>query len=134
MKRILLISLLIAVCGTAYTAGQPPYPAPAPVPVCIMQPHAFERLTTMVNSQTFDDDKFLVIEAASLGGYFTCGQAATLMSCFQWGDKKLRVLEYVAPHLADIRDIEMIFNQFTFDSEKEQAWRIITGNPNHDRQ
>lgn len=89
----------------------------------------FDKLMLLVDRQTFNDDKMLVIEAASLGGYFTCNQAATLMSRFEWSDQKFKVLEYVAPHIVDIRGADIIFEQFTFDSEKQKVWNIISKKP-----
>lgn len=91
-----------------------------------MEPAAFDRLVEMVNGQTFDDGKFLVIEAASLGGWFDCRQAAALMSCFKWDDDKLKVLRFLVPRLVDSCGMESIFNQFSFDSSKEKAWGIIS--------
>ena len=86
---------------------------------------AFSRLLDLVNSQSFDDGKMLVIEAASLGAWFNCSQAATLMSCFKWDDEKLKVLGFLAPRLTDLREMEIVFAQFDFDSSKEKAWKLI---------
>lgn len=90
-----------------------------------MSPEAFGRLVEMVNGQAFDDEKFMVIEAASLGGWFSCSQAAVLMSCFKWDDEKLKVLGFLSPRLIDICDADAVFSGLTFDSSKKKAWEII---------
>ena len=130
IKRIFILSVIV-LGGVGMASAQGNRRPPRPDKVCsgALGAHSFDRLIALVNGRAFDDDKFLVIEAASLGGYFTCDQAVALMSCFRWADKKLKVLEYVAPHLVDLRDAKSILDQFTFDSEKERAWSIISGAP-----
>jgi len=127
MKRYLICIITAALAMGSMTA-QPPHPAPPPPhhAICVLEPQAFDRLIAMVSNQAFDDNKFLIIEAAALGGYFTCRQVSALMSQFDWDNEKLRVLQYVASHIVDLRNADVIFNQFTFDSDKKKAWNILT--------
>ena len=69
------------------------------------RPRGFERLVAIVKEQGFSDRKLLVIEAASLGGWFTSGQCAALMSEFDFDEKKLDVLRLLAPRLTDTCDL-----------------------------
>lgn len=135
MGRIAGIAFILIICNFNTITGQMSRPHPPKPQPCgyAMTPEAFNRLIILVDRQTFNDDKMLVIEAASLGGYFTCSQAAAMMSHFQWSDKKLAVLEYMAPHITDIRHAGIILDQFTFDSEKKKAWNIISGYPENKR-
>ena len=128
MKRH-LIGIITATVAMGSMTAQPPHPGPPPShhAICVLEPQAFDRLIAMVSNQAFDDNKFLIIEAASLGGYFTCTQVSTILSEFNWDNEKLRVLQYVAPRIVDLRNADVIFNQFTFDSDKKKAWDILTG-------
>ena len=92
-----------------------------------MSPEGFERLVAMVKEQSSNDRKLLLIEAASLGGWFTPGQCAALMSEFNFDDKKLDVLRFIAPHLVDARECSVIMSQLTFESSRRTAADILLG-------
>jgi len=66
-----------------------------------------------------------LIEVASLGGYFSCQQAASLMRMFSFDDKRLKVLRIVAPHIVDVQNAGDIYKLFTFDSGKQKAGEIL---------
>ena len=44
---------------------------------------------------------------------------------FTLGDKQLRVLRMIAPHIVDPQNATDIYNVLTFDSEKSKAGEII---------
>lgn len=86
---------------------------------------SFSRLYNKVKNATFDDNKFDLIEVASLGCYYSCAQTARMMRIFTFGDKQLRVLRMMAPHIVDPQNATDIYNVLTFDSEKNKAGEII---------
>ena len=84
---------------------------------------SFSRLYNKVKNATFDDNKFDLIEVASLGCYYSCAQTARMMKLFTFGDKQLKVLRLMAPHIVDPENAITIYNVLTFDSEKSKAER-----------
>ena len=87
----------------------------------------FAILYNKVKNTSFDDRKMDLIEVASLGAFYSCEQCATIMSIFSFGDKKLAALRLMAPRIVDPRRAYIIFDQFSFQSEKDEAARIIGG-------
>ena len=85
----------------------------------------FSILYNKVKNTSFDDRKMDLIEMASLGAFYSCEQCATMMSIFSFGDKKLAALRLMAPRIVDPRRAYIIFDQFSFQSEKDEAARII---------
>lgn len=86
---------------------------------------SFSRLYNKVKGASFDDNKLDLIEVASLGCYYSCAQTARMMRLFTFGDKQLRVLRMMAPHIVDPQNATDIYNVLTFDSEKSKAGEII---------
>lgn len=86
---------------------------------------SFSRLYNKVKNASFDDNKFDLLEVASLGCYYSCAQTARMMRIFTFGDKQLRVLRMMAPHIVDPQNATDIYNVLTFDSEKNKAGEII---------
>ena len=86
---------------------------------------SFSRLYNKVKNASFDDNKFDLLEVASLGCYYSCAQTARMMRLFTFGDKQLRVLRMMAPHIVDPQNATDIYNVLTFDSEKNKAGEII---------
>ena len=87
----------------------------------------FAILYNKVKNTSFDDRKMDLIEVASLGAFYSCEQCATMMSIFSFGDKKLAALRLMAPRILDPHHAYIIFDQFSFQSEKDEAARIIGG-------
>ena len=87
----------------------------------------FSILYTKVKNASFNDRKMDLIEVASLGAFYSCEQCATIMSIFSFGDKKLAALRLMAPRIVDPRRAYIIFDQLSFQREKDEAARIIGG-------
>ena len=87
----------------------------------------FAILYNKVKNTSFDDRKMDLIEVASLGAFYSCEQCATMMSIFSFGDKKLAALRLMAPRIVDPHRAYIIFDQLSFQSEKDKAARIIGG-------
>lgn len=74
---------------------------------------------------SFDDNKFDLIEVASLGCYYSCSQAVRLMKIFTFDDERLKALSMMAPHIVDPQNATDIYKLFCFDSDKEKAGEIM---------
>ena len=85
----------------------------------------FAILYNKVKNTSFDDRKMDLIEMASLGAFYSCEHCATMMSIFSFGDKKLVALRLMAPRIVDPHRAYIIFDQLSFQSEKDEAARII---------
>mgnify|MGYP004584494579 FL=1 len=86
---------------------------------------SFSILYNKVKNASFDDNKFDLLQVASLGCYYSCAQTARIMRIFTFGDKQLKVLRMMAPHIVDPQNATDIYNVLTFDSEKSEAGEII---------
>ena len=91
----------------------------------------FTILYNKVKNASFDDRKMDLIEVASLGAFYSCEQCASIMSIFSFGDKKLAALRLMAPRIIDPHRAYLIYDKLTFQSEKDEAARIIGGCGKH---
>ena len=87
----------------------------------------FTILYNKVKNTSFEAPKMDLIEVASLGAFYSCEQCASIMSIFSFGDKKLAALRLMAPRIIDPRHAYLIYDILSFQSEKEEAARIIGG-------
>jgi oligoribonuclease (3'-5' exoribonuclease) len=101
----------------------PPYPYDD---YCLND-HDFSILYDKVRDGSFDDDKYNLIEVASLGCYYTCNQCARIMGLFSFADDKLKALRYMARHIVDPQNAYSIYRLFDFSDDKEKAAQIIQG-------
>ena len=86
---------------------------------------SFNILYNKVKKASFDDNKFDLIEVASLGCYYSCTQVVRIMKIFPFDDEQLKALKMMAPHIVDLQNTGLIYKVFSFDSEKEKAEEII---------
>ena len=86
---------------------------------------SFSKLYNKVKKANFDDNKFDLIEVASLGCYYSCAQVVRIMKIFPFDDEQLKALKMMAPHIVDLQNTGLIYKVFSFDSEKEKAEEII---------
>ena len=86
---------------------------------------SFTKLYNKVKKASFDDNKFDLIEVASLGCYYSCAQAVSMMNIFTFDDRKLKALRLMAPHIVDLQNATIIYQQFSFDSEKQKVGEIL---------
>ena len=85
----------------------------------------FNILYNKVKKANFDDNKFDLIEVASLGCYYSCAQVVRIMKIFPFDDEQLKALKMMAPHIVDLQNTGLIYKVFSFDSEKDKAEEII---------
>ena len=86
---------------------------------------SFSKLYNKVKQASFNDNKFDLIEVASLGCYYSCAQVVRIMKIFPFDDEQLKALKMMAPHIVDLQNTDLIYKVFSFDSEKEKAEEII---------
>ena len=86
---------------------------------------SFSKLYDKVKKASFDDNKFDLIEVASLGCYYSCAQVVRIMKIFPFDDEQLKALKMMAPHIVDLQNTGLIYKVFSFDSEKDKAEEII---------
>ena len=86
---------------------------------------SFSKLYNKVKQTSFNDNKFDLIEVASLGCYYSCAQVVRIMKIFPFDDEQLKALKMMAPHIVDLQNTGLIYKVFTFDSEKDKAEEII---------
>ena len=86
---------------------------------------SFSKLYNKVKKASFDDNKFDLIEVASLGCYYSCAQVVRIMKIFPFDEEQLKALKMMAPHIVDLQNTGLIYKIFSFDSEKDKAEEII---------
>lgn len=82
-------------------------------------------LYNKVKKASFDDNKFDLIEVASLGCYYSCQQTARIMKLFTFDDDKLKALRMMARRIVDPHNAADIYRLFTFSDDKDKAAKII---------
>ena len=87
---------------------------------------SFTKLYNKVKKASFDDNKFDLIEVASLGCYYSCAQVARIMKIFPFDDEQLKALKMMAPHIVDPQNAIVIYQLFSFDSEKQKVGEILS--------
>ena len=83
------------------------------------------KLYNKVKKASFDDNKFDLIEVASLGCYYSCAQVVRIMKIFSFDDSKMKVLSMMAPRIVDLQNAIIIYQQFNFESEKQKVGEIL---------
>ena len=87
---------------------------------------SFSKLYNKVKKASFDDNKFDLIEVASLGCYYSCAQVVRIMKIFPFDDEQLKALKMMAPHIVDPQNAIVIYQLFSFDSEKQKVGEILS--------
>ena len=87
---------------------------------------SFNILYNKVKKASFDDNKFDLIEVASLGCYYSCAQVVRIMKIFPFDDEQLKALKMMAPHIVDLQNTGLIYKIFSFDSEKQKVGEILS--------
>ncbi|MCO6024923.1 DUF4476 domain-containing protein [Prevotella cerevisiae] len=107
-------------------SGGVPFPN-RPYPVHCLDENEFSVLYRKVKAASFDDNKFDLIEVASLGGYYTCNQCARILELFPFANNQLTALKFMAHHIVDPQNAYSIYHLFQFNDDKEKAARIMQG-------
>ena len=123
-----------------HPAPQPVQPAPPVRPVppaynsCMhvgysycLDDASFSKFYNKVRNATFDNEKFDLIEVASLGCWYSCAQTARMMRLFTFDDDRMKVLRLMASRIVDPQNSADIYRLFDFESEKAKVGEILRG-------
>ena len=86
----------------------------------------FKLLCSLIGEGDFDSDKITIIRAGSIGNFFSCRQAAKLLSFLSFDSSKLEALEYIAARIVGKKNIDILIEEFTFSSSKDKALKILS--------
>ncbi len=86
----------------------------------------FTIMLDIVKKASFDDNKTNIIQVACFGSHFSSKQCAQLLSLFSFDDNKLEALEFLAPRLVEIEDMDKIIKNITFSTNKDEAIEILS--------
>lgn len=88
---------------------------------------SFSKLYDKVRKASFDNEKFDLIEVASLGCWYSCAQTAQVMRMFSFSDDRMKVLRLMASRIVDPQNSADIYRLFSFDSDKTKVGEILRG-------
>lgn len=88
---------------------------------------SFSKFYNKVRNATFDNEKFDLIEVASLGCWYSCAQTACMMRLFTFDDDRMKVLRLMASRIVDPQNSADIYRLFDFESEKAKVGEILRG-------
>lgn len=88
---------------------------------------SFSKFYNKVRKASFDNEKFDLIEVASLGCWYSCAQTAQVMKMFTFGDDRMTVLRLMASRIVDPQNTADIYRLFSFDSDKAKVGEILRG-------
>lgn len=88
---------------------------------------SFDDFYRRVQRESFDRDKYALLESAARHTPFTVGQCVQLMRLFSFDRERLRVLRILAPALIDRHRAYQIYDSFSFSGERAEAKRIVEG-------
>ena len=109
----------------------PPVPQenyPDPYSECqpyALSENAFDFLYGKVKDANFDDDRYTLLEVATLGCWYTCDQCARMMTFFSFDDDKLKALQIMGKHVVDPQNAVIITNKLSFSDSKDKALRML---------
>ena len=82
---------------------------------------AFAILSQKVKAASFNQEKYDLLQVASLGCCYTCAQCASLMAEFGFDDERLEALRIMVPRVVDPQNAAVVESVLTFDSSKSAA-------------
>ena len=85
----------------------------------------FDKLSHYVKSESFDDDRLILIRVAAMGCCFTSEQCAKLLSFFSFDSNRITALKVLRPYIVETKNSKAIIKEFTFQSEKDDAIEIL---------
>jgi hypothetical protein len=103
-----------------------PTPPPPPMPQAV-NPVDFKRMLESIRHEPFGDNKLAIVRTITQNNFFTVSQTIEVIKQLNMSDEKLNALEMMYPKVLDRANGYLIINEFTFNSDKEKAQRIISG-------
>lgn len=93
----------------------------------IINDRDFQQLYNTVKSKPFKDDQLELLVVGVADRYFSCQQCIRLMSIYTFDDDKLKVLDIVAPRIADPENYEDIVRSLSFLSSQDKVRKMFSG-------
>lgn len=93
----------------------------------IMNESDFHFLFNIIKGKAFDKDRLELLSVGVLDNYFSCRQCAKLLSICTFDDEKLKMLDILAGHIVDLKNVYLILDSLTFDGNREKAARRLLG-------
>jgi len=91
----------------------------------IMNDRDFQFMYKIIKKKSFNDDRLEILSVGVLDNYFSCRQCAKLISLFSFDSNKLEALEIMAEHIADRENMDLILDAFSFESNKDKAFKLL---------
>ena len=85
----------------------------------------FRKLLADIKEASFEDDRLSVIETAAKLNFFTSQQVGQLVDAIDFEDGKVKVVQYTAKRIVDLKRSHSILGHFTFSDGKEKAKKIL---------
>ncbi len=105
-------------------AVEPIYDPPV-IEIFPISDEEFSSLTNAIKSESFEENKLNVVEIAARSSFFTVNQVIKLVELFNYSSGKLKAVELTYPKIADKHNAHLLFNAFTYSSDKEKLKEII---------
>lgn len=116
-----------------YSPNEIKYDRPLPphnnhvCPGKVISKNDFQQLYNRIKSKPFKDDQLELLSIEVGNRYFSCQQCIRLMSIYTFDDDKLKVLDIVAPRIADRENYEDIVDSIDFLSSQDKVRKMFAG-------
>jgi len=96
-----------------------------PPPPFICPPGDFQRIVAAIQGESFANEQLRVLQDASRDRWFTVDQIKGLVNLFTFGDDKVNAAAMLHGHAADPENWYLIYEAFTFDSDKKKLQQRV---------
>jgi hypothetical protein len=104
----------------------PAEPPPLAAPVAMAE-REFAGILAAMGAEIAGSSKLRVLGDAASHHWFSVDQVKRVIGEFSFSSEQLDALRLLAPQLADPQNAFRIYESFTFDSDKDQARKILSG-------
>jgi hypothetical protein len=88
----------------------------------------FNLLMLMLENESMENDKLMIIQKAVVNNYFMIAQLTQLLEKFSFEDNRVKVIGILYPAILDKEKSFQLYNYLTFSSSKEKLNQIILEN------
>lgn len=85
----------------------------------------FSSLSSAIKNESFEENKLNVVEIAVRSSFFTIDQVIRLVDLITYSAGKIKTVELTYPKVVDKYNAHLLFNAFTYSSDKEKLKEII---------
>ncbi len=85
----------------------------------------FAALLRQLEDADFTSERKAVLASAAGGYYFTCEQLGRILDVMEFSSERMDAIKIVAPRLVDPQNSFQVLGHLEFESEKQQARRIL---------